>query len=113
MNPRLVEFALRKQRLQIHAEMQREDMAWRLAGITPALDRVDQLRDAVRWTRDHIPLLASSVLVVALLRPRLVLRVARRTWLGWLVYRRLRRRTGPLREFIARLRAPPPRGRAT
>ena len=113
MNPRLVEFALRKQRLQLHAEMQRADMVWRFEGIKPVLSRVDQLRDGIRWTREHIPVLASSVLVVALLRPKAVLRVARRTWLGWLVYRRLRRGAGPLLDFIARMRAPAARRRTS
>lgn len=90
MNPRLVEFALRKQRLQITAEHQRDDMMRRFDGLESTLDVVDQVRDGVAWTRQHAPLLSSLALIVIASRPRLVLRLAKRGWVGWLLYRKLR-----------------------
>ncbi|NMG50231.1 hypothetical protein GO613_19235 [Azoarcus communis] len=90
MNPRLVEFALRKQRLQITAEHQRDDMMRRFDGLESTLDVVDQVRDGVAWTRQHAPLLSSLALIVVASRPRLVLGLAKRGWAGWLLYRKLR-----------------------
>jgi len=90
MNPRLVEFALRKQRLQITAERQRDDMMRRFDGLESTLDVVDQVRDGVAWTRQHAPLLSSLALIVVASRPRLVLGLAKRGWAGWLLYRKLR-----------------------
>ncbi|THF62830.1 hypothetical protein E6C76_16295 [Pseudothauera nasutitermitis] len=94
MNPRLVEFALRKQRLQIKAEYQRADMVHRLAGIESALDTVDTIREQFTWARQHAPLLSSGVLLLLFSRPRMVLRLARSGWVGWLLWSRLRGR-GP------------------
>ncbi|WP_341648360.1 hypothetical protein [Thauera humireducens] len=51
MNPRLVEIALRKQRLQLRAEAQRDDMVHRLRGIDATLDRLDAAREHLAWAR--------------------------------------------------------------
>ena len=92
MNPRLVELALRKQRLQLRAEAQRENMALRLSGIEAALDRLDAVRDNFSWAREKIPLLSVGALAVLAFKPRLTFRLARRAWLGWVLLRRLRGR---------------------
>lgn len=92
MNPHLVEFALRKQRLQFRAETERGDMARRLAGIEATLDRVDTLRDGFAWAKEKAPLLSLGALVVLVARPRLTLRIIKRSWIGWLLLRRLRGR---------------------
>lgn len=94
MNPRLVEFALRKQRLQIRAELQREDMARRLQGLEPAFDTVDRARDGLAWLRGHAPLVTAAVAGLALARPRYAWGVAKRAWVGWLLLRRGRLRGG-------------------
>lgn len=105
MNPRLVEFALRKQRLQFRAEAERADMARRLAGIEATLDRVDTLRDGFAWAREKVPLLSVAALVVLVARPRLTLRLVKRGWIGWLVLHRLRGRkaTASLLPLVAPL----------
>jgi len=105
MNPRLVDFALKKQRLQIHADMQRADMVRRIEGIEPVLDIADRVRDGLRWTREHIPVLASLVMILALLKPKATFRMGRRVWLGWLLLRRVRRGARPLMGLVDRVRA--------
>ena len=82
MDPRQVELALRKQKLQLRAEAQRADITQRLAGIDGALDRVDALRDHLAWAKDKVPVLSVALLVVLAARPRLTLRLARRAWVG-------------------------------
>ncbi|MCK0506028.1 YqjK-like family protein [Aromatoleum anaerobium] len=105
MNPRLVELALKKQALQIRADQQRTEMLRHLRGIESALDLVDRARDQVRWAREHVPLLSSVVLIAALVRPRATLRVARRAWLGWIVFRKLGQRFAPALGAFERWRA--------
>ncbi len=96
MNPKVIEFALRKQRLQIQAEAQRDDMLHRLEGFESALDVADGVRDNLHWAREHAPILSSGALLLALWKPRLVFRFARRAWLGWALYRKLGRGAAPL-----------------
>ena len=90
MDSRHIELALRKQKLQLHAEAQRTDIAQRLAGIDGALDRVDSLRDNLAWAKDKIPVLSVALLVVLAAKPRLTLRLAKRAWVGWLLVRQAR-----------------------
>ena len=90
MDPRQVELALRKQKLQLRAEAQRADITQRLAGIDGALDRVDALRDHLAWAKDKVPVLSVALLVVLAARPRLTLRLAKRAWVGWLLVRQAR-----------------------
>ena len=90
MDSRHIEFALRKQKLQLRAEAQRTDIAQRLAGIDGALDRVDSLRDNLAWAKDKIPVLSIALLVVLAAKPRLTLRLAKRAWVGWLLMRQVR-----------------------
>lgn len=88
MNPKVVELALRKQRLQMQAERQREDLARRLEGIEPVLDLADRARDGLAWARGHAPLLTGVAVFVLVSRPRLVWRLAKRAWLGWALWQR-------------------------
>ena len=90
MDPRQVELALRKQKLQLRAEAQRTDITRRLAGIDGALDRVDSLRDHLAWAKDKVPVLSVALLVVLAAKPRLTLRLAKRAWVGWLLVRQVR-----------------------
>lgn len=96
MNPRLLEIALRKQRLQFQAEQQRQELSAGLAVVDSVLDKVDRLRDGVHWLREHAPVVSTFALVLLLLRPRFTLRWARRGWLGWQLYRRLKGRLDSL-----------------
>lgn len=90
MSPELVELALRKQRLQIRAQVQRQDMAGRLGGIEDALDQVDRLRDGANWLRDNAPIVTGLTLGLLLLKPRGTVRWLRRGLVGWQVYKRAR-----------------------
>lgn len=90
MSPKLVALALRKQRLQLRVEQQRAEVMAGLAVVDEVLDRVDRLRDGVAWLRHHAPAISTFALVLLVLRPRFTLRWARRGWLGWQLYRRLR-----------------------
>lgn len=90
MDPRQIDLALRKQKLQLRAEAERADITRRLGGIDGALDRVDALRDNIAWAKDKIPLLSIALLVVLAAKPRLTLRLAKRAWVGWLLVRQVR-----------------------
>ena len=90
MDPRQIDLALRKQKLQMRADAQRTDMTRRLAGIDGALDRVDSLRDNLAWAKDKIPLLSVALIVVLAAKPKLTLRLAKRAWVGWLLVRQAR-----------------------
>ncbi|NMF89956.1 YqjK-like family protein [Aromatoleum petrolei] len=102
MNPRRLELALRKQRLQFDAERQRETLVAGLERIESVLDVVDRARDRAQGLREHAPLLSALAFAAVLYRPRLALRVARRAWVGWMLYRRLGRGLDPLIGFLRR-----------
>ena len=90
MDPRQIDLALRKQKLQMRADAQRTDLTRRLAGIDGALDRVDSLRDHLAWAKDKIPVLSVALIVVLAAKPKLTLRLAKRAWVGWLLVRQAR-----------------------
>lgn len=90
MDARQIDLALRKQKLQMRADVQRGDIARRLAGIDGALDRVDSLRDNLAWAKDRIPVLSVALITVLALKPRTTLRLAKRGWMGWLLVRQMR-----------------------
>jgi hypothetical protein len=92
MDRRMVELALRKQRLQFLAEQQRADVMQRLAGIDRVLDAADGLRDNLQWAKEKAPILSVALLLLIAARPRAALRLARRAWFGLLLYKRLRGR---------------------
>lgn len=106
MNPRHLEFALKKQRLQFRAEMQRENMMRRLEGVESVLDIADAVRDQFRWARENAPLLSAGLLILVLRKPRLAFRLARRAWLGWAIYRRGAGIIEPLLTQLRRARGP-------
>lgn len=82
--------ALRKQRLQLKAEQQREDMLAGLAAVDGVLDRVDRLRDGVEWLRHNAPVLSTLALLLLVARPRFTLRWIKRGLFAWQLYRRVR-----------------------
>lgn len=90
MDARQLDLALRKQKLQLRADAQREDLSRRLDGIDGALDRADGLREHLAWARERIPVLSVALITVLLVRPRFTLRLAKRAWVGWLLVRQVR-----------------------
>lgn len=102
MNAKYLELALKKQRLQFEAQLQRQDLARDLAGLAPLFHAVDHVRDGVGWMRRNGRVLAAGALAVAVLKPRIALRIARRAWFGVTLYRRSSATLAPL---LAQLRA--------
>lgn len=105
MNSRFTEFALRKQRLQLRALEQRRPIIAGVRRVERALDVVDSVHDHARWVREKTPLFAGAAFLLAVAKPRVALRLARRLWLGWLVYRRLEPRFAPLVAAVGGFRA--------
>lgn len=106
MNPQMlqthVELALRKQRLQLRAAEQRAAAVAQLERIEGLLGVVDRARGVAHGLRDEAPLLAMGALVLLIARPRLALRLARRVWFGWVVYRRAGRALDSLTTLLRR-----------
>lgn len=90
MNPKLVELALRKQRLQIRSAEQRDALVHHAQAFAPVLHGIDRISDGVRWARDNAPLLSGVGIFLLVTRPRAGLRWARRAWMGWQLVRRVR-----------------------
>lgn len=98
---RLLELALKRQRLQFDSDARRAAAAESLHFIPQLCAGVDRLRDGVHWLaeRPAIPVAVGVALLVS--RPRGVLRWARRVWFGWQTWRRARDLAG---ELIAKAR---------
>lgn len=90
MNPKPLELALRKQRLQFRAEQQRADLLVGVDAVDSVLHQAERLREGVAWLRHNAPAVSTFVLVLLVIRPRFTLRWARRGLLAWQLYRRLR-----------------------
>lgn len=84
MSSRLIELALRKQRLQIRSGALREAWASNIAGIGPVFSAADGIRDAAAWVRAHPLYLIAAGVALGVARPRAVFRWAQR---GALAYR--------------------------
>lgn len=100
MNARTIELALRKQRLQLRAEAEREELAHHLSAVDSVLDTADRVRDCVhdnlQWAREKVPLLSIAALVLLAVHPRKAFRLARTGWIGWMLWHRLRGRRSTL-----------------
>jgi len=89
LSPRLVELALRKQRLQLQSAAQRDALMVAGEGLKPVFAAVDGVRDGVRWLARHPEWLVGGLVVILVARPRLVLRWARRSFFAWQAWRRV------------------------
>lgn len=90
MSPRLVELALKRQRLQLLSAAQRDAFGYHAKTWAPAFAAADQVRAGINWLRRH-PALPVAVLVALLVaRPRTLLRLAGRGWFVWQGWKRLR-----------------------
>jgi YqjK-like protein len=99
---RTVEFALRKQRLQLRAEQQRAEMLQGLEEVESVLDVVDRVREGVQGIGRQAPLLTAGAALLVALKPRLALRIVRRAWIGWVLYRKIGRGVAPLLDILKR-----------
>lgn len=83
MSPRLVELALKKQRLQLRSAALRETFAGHAAFWRPAFAVADRLHAGYLWLRRH-PAVPVAVLVALLVaRPRTALRWLKRGFFAW------------------------------
>lgn len=90
MNSRLIELALKKQRLLIRSGALRENFGNYATVWMPAFAAADRVRAGLHWLRRHPLLPVTTLVAVMVARPRGVLRWARRGFFAWQALRRLR-----------------------
>lgn len=91
MNPRQLELALAKQRLQLRSAALRTEWAGHVAALHPLCVAGDRLRAGTAWLRAHPELAVAALVALLVARPRRAWRWLRRgvaVWQGW---NRLRR----------------------
>lgn len=89
MNPQQRLWLRRQQLLRQSSEL-RDRLQAHSAGLAPVLRGADRAWAAGVWLREHPLLPLAAVFLLALRRPRGVLRWARRGWSAWQLLRRLR-----------------------
>lgn len=95
MSSSTLEFALKKQRLQLASDQLRARMGDCADGLAPAFHAVDLAADGVRWLSQR-PLVPVAIAVaVAVARPRMVWRWVGRVYFGWGLLQRWRRFVAP------------------
>ena len=90
MNSTTLELALKKQRLQIASEGLRTDFGRHAAGLAPAFGVVDYAVEGVRWARRNPQLVIAVAVVLLVIRPGRAWRWARRAFIGWQAWLKLR-----------------------
>ncbi|MDP2822842.1 MAG: YqjK family protein [Sulfuritalea sp.] len=90
MNSATLELALRKQRLQIASESLRTDFGRYAAGLAPAFTGADCVVEGVRWMRRNPQLVVAAGVALVVIRPKSAWRWARRAFVGWQAWRKLR-----------------------
>lgn len=90
MNSRLVELALKKQRLQISSATLREQWTAQAAGLEPFCAGIDGLRSGAAWLRRHPAVVVAATVALVVARPRAVFRWTRRAFVAWQAWRRTR-----------------------
>lgn len=87
MNPRLLELALKKQRLQFKSDALREQWRRHARGLAPAFGAVDTVRAGVGWLGRHPEVLVGAGVAIAVARPRALWRWIRRGAIAWQFWR--------------------------
>jgi hypothetical protein len=90
MNAKLIEIALRRERLIAQAAQQRATLAQTVRTWRAPLVLADQGLMALRYLKQHPAWLAGGVAVIVMLRPRGARKWLGRAWLAWKMARRLR-----------------------
>ena len=102
MTSRHVELALKKQRLQFESAALRRQLRADIAGIAPVFRAGDAMMSGLLWLRGHGEWVVGIAAVLAVTRPRRLLRWARRGFMAWQAWRRLGRwlQRPPSRDLI-------------
>jgi hypothetical protein len=90
VNPTALELALKKQRLQIAAEGLRIDFGRYATGLAPAFTGADCAVAGARWLRRNPEIVVATGVALLVIRPRGAWRWARRAFVGWQTWRKLR-----------------------
>lgn len=90
MNPRELDLALRKQRLLLKSEALRSRIGDHAAGLSPVFAAADAASRGWRWLKSHPEWVAGGGALLIALRPRTVIRWARRAFGAFRAWRRLR-----------------------
>ncbi|MDR2240169.1 MAG: YqjK-like family protein [Zoogloeaceae bacterium] len=89
-----VELALKKQRLQLRAAAQRVMILHALESAAPAFNAVEKIRSGWnsgwKWAKTHPAWLAGIAVALLVARPRSFSRWAKRGFLAWQTWRKLR-----------------------
>ncbi len=85
-----VDLALKKQRLQFRSAELRAELAGHGAGLAPWLAAGDTLRAGALWLRRHPEVAVAAGAALAVARPRIVFRWARRGVVVWQTWSRVR-----------------------
>ena len=97
MNPKNVELALKRQRLQLQAAAQRIMIMQALESAAPAFGAAEKVRSGLRWAKAHPEWLAGIGVALLVARPRAFFRWAKR---GFFIWRSLRRLHGAVESFL-------------
>lgn len=90
MNPRQQRLWIRRQELLRQSAELRASLQLHAQGLAPLLRGADRAWVAGIWLRDHPLVPAAALGLLALRRPRAVLRWGRRGWAAWQLVRRVR-----------------------
>jgi hypothetical protein len=85
-----LKLALKKQRLQIAGEGLRADFGRYAAGLAPVFTAGDFAVEGARWVRRNPQLVIAAGVALVVIRPKRAWRVARRAFIGWQAWRKLR-----------------------
>lgn len=89
MNLSAIEFALRKQRLQIASDGLRADIGRYSAGLSPAFTAGDYVVTGAHWVRRNPQFLVAAGTTLLIVRPKTAWRLARRAFFAWQTWRKL------------------------
>ena len=90
MNPATLELALKKQRLQIASQSLRADFGDHASGLKPLFTGADYAVEAARWVRHNPQVVVATVVALVVIRPKGAWRWARRAFVGWQVWQKVR-----------------------
>lgn len=90
MSPRLIDLALKKQRLQLKSAALRAEWVTCASVLKPLCAGADRVRDAGTWLGRHPGLLVGVGVALLVARPRMVFRWLRRSVVVFGVWQRVR-----------------------